>query len=307
MAARPASGLLLTKIPSTGVQSSQTRRTFFNHERHGTRFLVCNEGYWRNMADSMLNLETILSNSTLLIFRNAYRFSVYKTHHLAVRHRHGRVVAMVEIVSPGNKASNNELRTFVDKTSKLIAQGIHMLVIDLFSPSKRDPQGIHKAIMARSRRSFHRPGGAGLPCDLSNAGIDPLAQVVRERFDDERHIEPAMNVIVGQNAAVGENEDVFGLETFGQRDGGAAVGVVGAGGSEPGGLPQDAAEETGQFADQQAGPAPLVDRFLARLLDVGAEGDEPGRGDRSRARRPPRRSTTGETARARRRPARWRG
>ena len=25
-------------------------------------------------------------------------------------------------------------------------QGIHLLVIDLFPPSKRDPQGIHKAI-----------------------------------------------------------------------------------------------------------------------------------------------------------------
>ena len=53
---------------------------------------------------------------------------------------------MVEIVSPGNKASKNELRTFVEKTSKLIAQGVHLLVIDLFPPSKRDPQGIHKAI-----------------------------------------------------------------------------------------------------------------------------------------------------------------
>ena len=45
-----------------------------------------------------------------------------------------------------NKFSNNELRTFVEKTSNMIAQGVHLLVIDLFPPSKRDPQGIHKAI-----------------------------------------------------------------------------------------------------------------------------------------------------------------
>ena len=71
---------------------------------------------------------------------------MHKTDRITVRHRHGRVVAVVEIVSPGIKASKNELRAFVEKASKLIAQGIHLLVIDLFPPSKRDPQGIHKAI-----------------------------------------------------------------------------------------------------------------------------------------------------------------
>ncbi len=71
---------------------------------------------------------------------------VRKADRIAVRHRHGHIVAVVEIVSPSNKASANALRTFVEKTSKLIAQGIHWLVIDLFPPSKRDPQGIHKAI-----------------------------------------------------------------------------------------------------------------------------------------------------------------
>jgi hypothetical protein len=65
---------------------------------------------------------------------------------IAVRHRHGNVVAVVEIVSPGNKASQNELRAFVQKSADLIRQGVHLLVIDLFPPSKRDPHGIHKAI-----------------------------------------------------------------------------------------------------------------------------------------------------------------
>jgi hypothetical protein len=44
------------------------------------------------------------------------------------------------------KAGKNELRTFVEKTTNLIMQGIHLLEIDLFPPSKRDPQGIRKAI-----------------------------------------------------------------------------------------------------------------------------------------------------------------
>jgi hypothetical protein len=83
---------------------------------------------------------------TRVVRRTEDTFYLRKADRITVRHRHGRVVAMVEIVSPRNKASTNELRTFVEKTSKLIAQGIHLLVIDLFPPSKRDPQGIHKAI-----------------------------------------------------------------------------------------------------------------------------------------------------------------
>ena len=69
-----------------------------------------------------------------------------KADRITVRHKHGGVVAVIEIVSPGNKGSRNEPRAFVQKASDLIQQGIHLLVIDLFPPSKRDPQGIHKAI-----------------------------------------------------------------------------------------------------------------------------------------------------------------
>jgi hypothetical protein len=74
--------------------------------------------------------------------------SIYarKADRVTVRHRHGEVVAVIEIVSPGNKASISELRAFVEKTSSLIQQGINVLVIDLFPPTKRDPRGIHAAI-----------------------------------------------------------------------------------------------------------------------------------------------------------------
>src|SRR5262249_41074098 len=36
--------------------------------------------------------------------------------------------------------------SFVQKAVALIGHGVHFLVIDLFPPTKRDPQGIHKAI-----------------------------------------------------------------------------------------------------------------------------------------------------------------
>jgi hypothetical protein len=113
-----------------------------------------------------------------LVRRAEETIYVRKADRIAVRHRHGDVVAVVEIVSPGNKASKNELRTFVEKTSKLIAQGIHVLVIDLFPPSKRDPQGIHKVIWDQFvDEDFELPAGQQLTLAAYDAG-PPLAAYV---------------------------------------------------------------------------------------------------------------------------------
>lgn len=57
-----------------------------------------------------------------------------------------RVVSLIEIVSPGNKASRHALRAFVEKAVEFLEAGIHLLVLDLFPPGPRDPQGIHAAI-----------------------------------------------------------------------------------------------------------------------------------------------------------------
>lgn len=66
---------------------------------------------------------------------------------IAVRHVSGdRVAAMIEIVSPGNKSGRKALRAFVEKATELLEQGIHLLIVDLFPPGPRDPQGIHAAI-----------------------------------------------------------------------------------------------------------------------------------------------------------------
>ena len=66
---------------------------------------------------------------------------------VAIRHTSDhRVVAILEIVSPGNKNSKHGIKAFVDKAVELLRAGIHLLIIDLFPPGPRDPQGIHKAI-----------------------------------------------------------------------------------------------------------------------------------------------------------------
>ena len=65
---------------------------------------------------------------------------------IAVRSVEGILVAVVEIVSAGNKSSQARFRKFLQKTIDFLDQGVHVLVIDLFPPTPRDPQGIHQAI-----------------------------------------------------------------------------------------------------------------------------------------------------------------
>jgi Protein of unknown function (DUF4058) len=66
---------------------------------------------------------------------------------IAIRHGRGRVVAVIEIVSPGNKDSRNSFRTFIEKSADFLNQGIHLMVIDLFPPTNRDPMGIQNSIL----------------------------------------------------------------------------------------------------------------------------------------------------------------
>src|SRR5262249_33665914 len=72
---------------------------------------------------------------------------VLKQKSLVIRHSSDdRIIALVEIVSPGNKASRHALRAFVEKAAEALYRGFHLLIIDLQPPGPRDPQGIHGAI-----------------------------------------------------------------------------------------------------------------------------------------------------------------
>lgn len=69
-----------------------------------------------------------------------------RANRIVVRHHLGRIIAVIEIVSPGNKHSRAAVREFVEKSVALLRAGVHLLVIDLFPPTPRDPHGLHKAI-----------------------------------------------------------------------------------------------------------------------------------------------------------------
>jgi hypothetical protein len=65
----------------------------------------------------------------------------------AVRHVSGdRLVAVVEIVSKGNKSGRKPFEDFVRKATEFLSHQIHLLIIDLQPAGSRDPQGIHGAI-----------------------------------------------------------------------------------------------------------------------------------------------------------------
>jgi Protein of unknown function (DUF4058) len=127
-----------------------------------------------------LGLAVAVAPPRARIVRRAPEGIVYarRADRVSVRHRHGEIVGVIEIVSPGNKSSNTELRAFVEKSSDLIQRGVHLLVIDLFPPSKRDPEGIHKAIWDElDDADFELPAGKPLTVAAYDAGPPPAAYV----------------------------------------------------------------------------------------------------------------------------------
>lgn len=66
---------------------------------------------------------------------------------VVVRHVSGdRVVAMIEVISPGNKSTRHAMRSLVEKTCEMLERRVHLLLIDLFPPGPRNPRGLHAAI-----------------------------------------------------------------------------------------------------------------------------------------------------------------
>lgn len=116
-----------------------------------------------------------------------------KASSVVIRHVTGhRVIAVVEIVSPGNKSSRSALDDFISKAIEMLKGGIRLLAVDLFPPGPRDPGGIHKAIKPRGRRdrgvlqaahfgrqSFGKPGPPSAPAGTILGIIGRLAALAR--------------------------------------------------------------------------------------------------------------------------------
>ena len=134
---------------------------------------------------------------------------------MAVRHVSGDyLVAIVEVVSKGNKSGRKAFEDFVRKAAEFLEHQVHLLILDLQPPTARDPQGIHGAIWDEvAGQEYVRPAdkpltlaayesGAGVrafvePVGVGDALIDmplylepgryvavPLEETYRMAFDD---------------------------------------------------------------------------------------------------------------------------
>lgn len=101
-----------------------------------------------------------------------------KANRIAIKHRLGRVAAVLEIVSPGNKSSLHALRSLAEKAADLLREGVSLLIVDLFPPTPRDPQGIHKTLWDEIRdEPFELPADKRLTVAAYRAG-EPITAYV---------------------------------------------------------------------------------------------------------------------------------
>ena len=99
---------------------------------------------------------------------------------ITVRHlSDDRIVALIEIVSRGNKSSRAELERFVDEVDAAVEDGCHVLVIDLHPPTPLNPDGIHGLIGGRYGDSFELDPAAPLTAVSYVADSPPTAYVER--------------------------------------------------------------------------------------------------------------------------------
>lgn len=114
-----------------------------------------------------------------LVAETDMEFYRRKQSSVAVRHVSGdRLVAMIEIVSPGNKASRHALRSFVEKAAELLDRRVHLLILDLHPPGPRDPHGIHTAIWEEfAGKDFDAPPAKPLTLAAYECGLSVRAYV----------------------------------------------------------------------------------------------------------------------------------
>ncbi len=81
-----------------------------------------------------------------------------KANRIVIRHRrYHRVIALIEVVSPGNNDRADGLEAFVRKAKEVLEGGIHLLILDLFPTGSCDPQGLHPLIWENSRQPMDEP------------------------------------------------------------------------------------------------------------------------------------------------------
>jgi hypothetical protein len=118
--------------------------------------------------------------------RTAYRTGDERTQYacriVTVRDDLNQPLSATLFVTQQDKQMPYRLDAITDFAPGALTRGIHLLIVDLFPPSKRDPQGIHKVIWDRIKdEPFELPPDKPLTLAAYSAGtaitgyIEPLA------------------------------------------------------------------------------------------------------------------------------------
>jgi hypothetical protein len=123
-----------------------------------------------------------------------------RANRIVIKHHLGRTVAVIELLSPGNKDSRAAVRDFVDKTIDFLRAGIHVLIVDLFPPTPRDPLGMHKLIWDEIiEKPFSFPAGKDRILAAYETGDEKAAYVEPIAVGD---VLPDMPVFVAEGMHV---------------------------------------------------------------------------------------------------------
>lgn len=106
-----------------------------------------------------------------------------KANRLSVRLGDDTLVAIIEVLSPGNKDGKGAIDSFTSKVVEFLRNGVHVVLVDLFPPTRRDPQGIHQLIWDDLTREPFEPPPADKPLTVASydasgditAYVDPVA------------------------------------------------------------------------------------------------------------------------------------
>lgn len=125
-------------------------------------------------------LLTLAPPQARFVQKTSKKFYSRRANRIVVKHQLGRTVAVIEIVSPGNKDSKRAFKQFVEKSQAFLNAGIHLLVVDLFPPTPRDPHGVHRAIWDEYEDEgilFEFPSGKDRLLVSYDAGEEKIAYV----------------------------------------------------------------------------------------------------------------------------------
>jgi hypothetical protein len=122
---------------------------------------------------------TATAPRTRLTIESQSAAAVRRANRIAIRHRLGEVVCVIEVVSPGNKSSQSAVRQFVEKMHEFLRAGVNLLLIDPFPPGPRDPHSLHKLVW---------DGIEDVPFDLP--ADEPLLQAAYRMRSDGLGVHP---------------------------------------------------------------------------------------------------------------------